>query len=88
VISVSARVSPGASRDSVAVSGDGSLEVRLKARPIEGKANAALVALLAARLGLRRSQIRIARGQRLGRKLLEVELASVDELRQRLERAS
>ena len=83
-ITVAVRVHPGASREGVALLPDGSLDVRLRARAIEGQANAGLVQLIADRLGLRRRNVEIASGLRSRQKLVRISLASVDELRQRL----
>jgi len=52
-ITVSVRVHPGAMREAVTLLPDGSLDVRLRARAVEGQANAGLIDALAARLGLR-----------------------------------
>lgn len=81
---VNVRVQPGASRDQVALAEDGSLEVRLRARPIEGKANEALVALLAEALGVRKWEVVLVRGQRARLKVVELPLASVQEIEARL----
>jgi uncharacterized protein (TIGR00251 family) len=83
-ITVSVRVHPGASREAVALLPDGSLDVRLRARAIEGQANAGLVQVLANRLGLKRREIEIASGLRSRQKLVRIGLASADELQQRL----
>jgi uncharacterized protein (TIGR00251 family) len=84
VIAVSVQVHPGASRDGVRLLPDGSLDVRLRARAVEGQANAGLVALLADQLGLRRRDVAIASGLRSRQKRVQIELASADELARRL----
>ena len=83
-ITVSVRVHPGASREGVALLPDGSLDVRLRARAVEGQANAGLVQLLADRLGLKRRDVEIASGLRSRQKLVRIGLASADALRERL----
>ncbi len=83
-ITVSVRVHPGASREAVTLLPDGSLDVRLRARAVEGQANASLIDALAARLGLRRRDIAIASGVRSRQKRVRLALASSAELRQRL----
>jgi uncharacterized protein (TIGR00251 family) len=83
-ITVSVRVHPGASREDVAMLPDGSLDVRLRARAIEGQANAGLIELLADRLDLRKRDVEIAAGQRSRQKRVTLGLASADELRRRL----
>jgi uncharacterized protein len=84
VIVLAVRVHPGAGRDDVTVLGDGSLDVRLRARAVDGKANEALVALLAERLGVRRREVEIVRGGRARQKLVRVALSSPDEALRRL----
>src|SRR5437016_14668257 len=58
------RVTPRAPRDELAGERDGALVVRVTAPPVEGEANAAVVRLLARRLGLAPSTLSIARGAR------------------------
>lgn len=58
--------------------------MRLTAPPVEGKANAALVALLAERLGVRKSDVAILRGQKGRDKLVEVAGLSEEEVARRL----
>ncbi len=84
MITLSVRVHPGASRDEATLLADGSLDVRLRARAVEGKANAGLIALLAARLDLRRRDVEIVSGLRSRQKIVKVALATAEELRQRL----
>ena len=67
------RVQPRASRDEVAGFWGGVLRVRLRAPPVDGKANEALVAFLAAELGLSRSQVRIVSGIGSRNKVIEVD---------------
>jgi uncharacterized protein (TIGR00251 family) len=88
MIAVSVRVHPGASRESVTLLPDGSLDVRLRARAVEGQANAGLVDVLAARLGLRRREVEIARGLRSRQKVVRLALDSSDELGRRLRSGS
>ena len=86
MITLGVRVHPGAAGDAVAVLEDGTLDVRVRARAVEGKANDALVRLLAARSGLRRRGVRLASGARSRRKLVQLDLGSMAELRARLDR--
>jgi uncharacterized protein (TIGR00251 family) len=83
-ITVSVRVHPGASREGVALLPDGSIDVRLRARAVEGQANAGLIELLASRLALRRRDVEIVSGVRSRQKVVRISLASDDELRRRL----
>lgn len=66
------RVIPRAQRDEL-VGGEGELyKIRLKAPPVEGRANDALVRFLAARLDIPRAQIEIVRGATSRNKLVRV----------------
>ena len=79
-------VQSGASTEGVVGFDDDILRVRVKAPPIEGRANAALSKLLAGILGVPPSNIAIVRGARTRRKLLTVEGLSQDQLSRRLAR--
>ena len=66
-------VQPGAKRTEwVGLHGDW-LKVRLAAPPVEGLANAALLALLAQTLGLRRNQVQLTHGDTSRQKTLWVQ---------------
>lgn len=66
------RVQPRASQNAIIGVQDGALRVRLTAPPVEGQANAALQALLAERLGVRKADIVIVAGQTGRLKVVEV----------------
>ncbi len=66
-------VAPNARRTTVEGLHDGALRIRLAAPPVEGKANAALVAWLAVALGLPRRGVRLRHGQASRRKLVEID---------------
>jgi uncharacterized protein len=55
------RVTPGAKVEALEIAG-GKLLARVRAKPEDGKANAAVLALLAAALGLAPSKVRLLRG--------------------------
>jgi hypothetical protein len=65
------RVQPRASREAIVGERAGALAVRVTRPPAEGAANQAVVALLAARLRLPPSRIRIVRGASSRDKLLQ-----------------
>ena len=67
------RVTPRAVRDELAVRSDGELAVRLTAPPVDGKANAALCAFLAARLGVPKTRVRVVRGASARVKTVEID---------------
>jgi hypothetical protein len=70
-------VTPRASRDALLGERDGALRVAVTAPPVEGAANAAICALVAKALGVRRSAVQVAHGQKGRRKTLGV--SGVDE---------
>jgi uncharacterized protein len=65
-------VQPRASRTRVVGVHDGRLKIQLAAPPVDGEANAALVAFLAGALGVRRSDVGIERGDAGRRKSVRV----------------
>ena len=79
------KVVPGSSREGVEWLGE-TLKVRVRAAPEKGRANAAVESLLASRLGLPASAVRIVAGFGSPRKRVEIDVASLEELRTRLER--
>ncbi len=81
---VEVRVRPKAGRDSVELLGGPKLRVRVVAPPEGGKANEALVALLAKKLRIARSAIAIVRGHRSRDKLVRLDGLGPDEIVARL----
>jgi uncharacterized protein len=80
------RVQPRASRSEiVGWRADGALSVRVAAPPVEGRANAALAALLADALRLRPSAVTVEHGARGRDKLVRVAGVTPAEIRRRLE---
>jgi hypothetical protein len=65
-------VQPRASRTRVAGEHDGRLKIQLAAPPVDGEANAALVAFLAAARGVRKADVAIERGDTGRRKTVRV----------------
>lgn len=83
------RLTPGAGADridgwDVDVEGRPVLKVRVRARPIEGEANEALIRLLAKALCVPKSAVAIQRGGQSRTKILEVAGLSDPELKARL----
>lgn len=83
------RLTPGASADRIDgwdVDADGRpvLKVRVRARPVEGEANEALIRLLAKAMGMPRSTVSLARGGQSRLKMLEVVGLDDAELRARI----
>jgi len=65
-------VQPRASRSAIVGEHEGAIKIRLAAPPVDGAANAELIALLARRLGLRKGDIEILSGERSRRKVVLV----------------
>jgi uncharacterized protein (TIGR00251 family) len=63
---------------------DGALVVRVTEPPVHGRANAALVKLIAKRIGVARGRVKIVRGERSREKVLHVEGLRPAELRRAL----
>jgi uncharacterized protein (TIGR00251 family) len=67
------KVKPGARREELLEQPDGSWLAHVKAQPVDGKANAALIALLAEHFGLRKAQVNIRSGAGSRVKLVQLE---------------
>ena len=81
---ISIRVQPGASVSRVGDYRDGTLRVSVTAPPHDGRANAAMVELLAESLGVAKSKLRIVRGHRSRHKVVHVDDPESAELLRRL----
>lgn len=66
------RVIPRASRDGIEGEYRGALKVRLTAPPVDDRANDALIELLAERLNVSRSAVRIVAGEKSRTKRVEI----------------
>ena len=66
------KVKPGARHSALEQQPDGSWRAELKAPPVDGKANAELIALVAQQFGLRKAQVRIKSGAGGRMKLVEL----------------
>ena len=71
-------IQPGAKKTEVAGEHGDALKIRLAAPPVDGKANAALIAFVADRLGVAKSSVSLKSGQTSRRKVLEVTGAPAD----------
>lgn len=80
------RVQPGARKAGVVGVHNGAIKVAVTAPPEHGKANAALLRLLADVLGLSRGQLEVIRGVTARDKLVLVRHISQSELLERLHR--
>ncbi len=80
----SVRLTPRASQDKIAGWEGDVLRVRVTAPPVEGRANEALLRLLARALDVPTSRLRLAHGQTQRNKVVAVEGLTADEVRARL----
>ena len=83
------RLQPGAAADRIDgwttdAEGRPVLKVRVRARPIEGETNDALIRLLAKSLGVPKSSISVVRGGQSRSKMIVVQGLDDEELRSRL----
>lgn len=70
---IEVRVKPNAGRSELVQGEDGGWTARLRAPPVDGKANAELVLLVAATFGVRRSAVSIRSGAGARRKRVAIE---------------
>ena len=69
---------PGSKRPDIESYGEDALKVRIAAPAVDGRANDALCDLIAERLGVARSAVRVLRGATARRKQVEVRIARFD----------
>ncbi|HEY5753256.1 MAG TPA: DUF167 domain-containing protein [Chthoniobacterales bacterium] len=67
------RVVPGAKRNAVEVTTEGTVKIRLQARAVDGKANAALKEFLADILGVSPNAVVIRAGEHSRNKIVQIE---------------
>lgn len=75
---ISVHVKPGASRDEVSCIKQDCLTVKLSASPVEGRANESLVRVMASRLKVPPTSIRIVQGLKNRRKVIAVPGISIE----------
>jgi uncharacterized protein (TIGR00251 family) len=66
------KVKPNSRVEELAELDDGSWEARIKAPPVDGKANAALITLVAKHFGVRKAQVSIKSGASGRLKLVQI----------------
>jgi uncharacterized protein (TIGR00251 family) len=71
-------VQPRAAHTATAGLHDGCIKIRLAAPPVDGAANAALLAFVAERLGIAKQNVRLIAGHGARRKVLEVDGLSLE----------
>ena len=78
---VAVRLQPRGGRDAVTGERDGAVLIRVSAPPVEGKANAALIAFVAKTLRVPKSSVRIVRGETSRDKAIAVEGMAAEAVR-------
>lgn len=78
---VAIHAQPGAKKSQIIGLHGERLKVRVAAPPLEGRANDALINVLAERLGLPRSKLRVLKGQQARAKLVEITDTEIDPAR-------
>jgi uncharacterized protein (TIGR00251 family) len=78
--SVAVRAQPGARKSRIVGVHDGALKIAVSAPPEDGRANDALVELLAGTLGIRENRVRLAQGRSDRRKVFDIIGMNADEL--------
>ena len=81
---VALRVQPRASADAVIGEREGVIAIRLKAPPVDGQANAALLRFLARKLGVAPTAVELVRGATGRQKWIRVAGRSAEAVRQAL----
>jgi uncharacterized protein (TIGR00251 family) len=81
VLRVSVRVKPRASKDAILGVREGALEVSVRAPPVDGAANAAVLELFAKSLGVSRRSVRLVAGESSRDKIIALEGVSEAQLR-------
>lgn len=71
---IKAQIKPGSKKpEGLEILDDGTYLIHLKARPVEGAANTALIKFLAAEFGVKKSQVIIKTGHKSRFKYIEIE---------------
>lgn len=83
-VEIAIYVQPGARATEVSGEHDGALKLRIHAPPVDGKANAAVVAFFALRLDVARASISLISGDKSRRKQLRILGVSAEFVRTKL----
>ena len=82
---IKVRLQPRASSNEIVGERNGAIVVRVTAPPVDGKANEALVKLVAKELGVAKSKVTIVRGETSRDKVLEIVGSASEEAQSRLD---
>jgi uncharacterized protein (TIGR00251 family) len=75
------RLQPRGGRDQVMGERDGAVLIRISAPPVDGKANAALIAFVAKTVGVPKGSVVIIRGETSRNKIIRVAGRAADDVR-------
>lgn len=78
------KLKPGAKQERIRIGDNDLLEISVKAPPVDGKANTALIKLLSKRLKVPKTSIEIIMGQTNREKVLSLETIDMPTVRERL----
>jgi uncharacterized protein (TIGR00251 family) len=78
-VKIQVRVKPNSRVAALDEQDDGTWLARIKSPPVDGRANAELIALIAQRFGLRKAQVSISSGAGGRMKLVEIDAATLPE---------
>jgi uncharacterized protein len=78
------RLTPRVGREALTAAGDG-FAARVRAPPVDGRANEELLRLVATRAGVPRGRVELARGDRARQKVVRVHGVAPDDLRLELD---
>jgi len=78
---IDVKVLPRSSKEKIVGEKDGVYKIKLTAPAIEGKANKALLKLLAKKLGLPKKEIRIISGERSRMKSIRIDRLSLEQVK-------
>jgi len=82
---IDVKVLPRSSKDEIVGKKDGAYKIKLTAPAIEGKANKALLKLLAKKLGLPKREIRIISGERSRMKSIRINRLTLEQVKKLLQ---
>lgn len=83
-VRIQVHVQPGASRSEVAGLHGDRIRLRIQSPPVDGRANAAVVAWVARQLGVPRRAVSLVRGEKSREKTVEVSGVTVEEVEEKL----
>lgn len=70
---ISVKITPNAKKEGIIEEGNNCFKIKVKAPAVEGKANEAMIKMLAGYFDIPKSRIKIARGEFAKNKIVEIE---------------